>query len=699
MTSALRIPAHSADGDALSLRLARLRALLQRHALWLRHLWRDRPAPKARGGAIDDALVDTLFHTPGTDAERQFHAGDPAARALGRAADALAHRARTAERRSGTAPVTLLAARFGLTAGERDALLLAAAPDLDYGFGTLLAYAQDDAARTRPTPAFTAMLLAADAAAETTLRRALGSGAVLRSAQLLELDAAGALQVPPRVLDFLNGDTSSTDATAGLAPLAASALLTGEQAALAIQLGHWLDAQVAPRVVNLVGARGAGRSHVARAACAHARLPLLLVQPAGARATLPPAPVVRREATLAAAAVLVDADGTDDILLWLRALAGTVPLFVASATALPQLRADLTLVVPRPDRAAQRTLWQQALAAWKLADDADLPELVQQFDLGPAAIDAAAHAAAELARLREPRRVPNITGADLRSACRAQARAALDELAQRIEPSAGWEDLVLDAETLAQIQALAAQVGNRARVYDDWGFGAGLTRGRGISALFAGPSGTGKTMATEVLARALGLELYRVDLAATLSKYIGDTPKNLGRIFEAAERSGALLFFDEADALFARRTEVRESHDRYANVEVNYLLQRMESYAGITVLASNRKNDFDRAFLRRLRFVIDFPFPDAVARRRLWSKVFPPAARVEALDLDALARMELPGASIRTIALNAAFAAAHAGRAVSMGDVLLAARREFAKLDRLPASALTPVTSARARHG
>jgi hypothetical protein len=681
----------AAEADALVLHLSRLRTLLRRRALWLRQLWRNRPAA---GGALDDAMIDVLFDADGGAAERRFHSEDAVALALGRRAQQLARQADALQQPQEQSPLGLIVQRFGLAAGERDVLLLAAAPELDPAFATLLAYCQDDATRTRPSAAFAATLFAADAHGEAALRRALGAQGVLRGAQLIEQDLGGGLVVAARVLDLLNGASVSADVE-GLTQVARQPLLTGAQAALALQLGQWLQAQATPRQLNLVGPRGAGRSHVARAACGHAGLAVLRANPVGSRASLPPATVVWREAVLAGAAVLVETDGSDEALAWLRALAGRVALVVVSDAPLPAMHADLTLPVARPDRTAQHALWQQALATWDLAADADLPAVVQQFDLGPAAIAAAAHAASELARLREPRRPPSISSQDLRSACRAQARAALDELAQRIEPAAGWDDLVLDADTLAQMRALAAQVGSRARVYDDWGFGAALSRGRGICALFAGPSGTGKTMAAEVLARALDLELYRVDLAATLSKYIGDTPKNLGRIFEAAERSGALLFFDEADALFARRTDVRESHDRYANVEVNYLLQRMESYTGITVLASNRKNDFDRAFLRRLRFVIDFPFPDAAARRRLWGKVFPAGARLEPLDLDTLARLELPGASIRTIALNAAFTAAHAGRAIGMADLLQAARREFTKLDRLPATAL-PIVAARA---
>jgi SpoVK/Ycf46/Vps4 family AAA+-type ATPase len=219
-------------------------------------------------------------------------------------------------------------------------------------------------------------------------------------------------------------------------------------------------------------------------------------------------------------------------------------------------------------------------------------------------------------------------------------------------------------------------------VYDEWGFRQKMNRGLGISALFAGASGTGKTMAAEVIANDLRLNLYRIDLSAVVSKYIGETEKNLRQLFDAAEDGGAILFFDEADALFGKRSEIKDSHDRYANIEINYLLQRMEAYRGLAVLATNMKSALDQAFLRRLRFIVNFPFPGAEDRKRIWRKVFPAETPIERLDYDRLARLNLTGGSIHNIALNAAFLAAQAGGAVTMPLVLAAARTEFRKLER-----------------
>jgi SpoVK/Ycf46/Vps4 family AAA+-type ATPase len=259
----------------------------------------------------------------------------------------------------------------------------------------------------------------------------------------------------------------------------------------------------------------------------------------------------------------------------------------------------------------------------------------------------------------------------------------LGSLAQRLDPVYKWDDIVVSEDLMRQLREIADQVATRAEVYGRWGFGARLPRGRGISALFSGPSGTGKTMAAEILANELQLDLFRIDLAGVVSKYIGETEKNLRNVFDAAEESGAILFFDEADALFGKRTEVRDSHDRYANIEVNYLLQRMEDYRGLAVLCTNRRSALDRAFLRRLRFLVEFPFPDGEKRRLIWSKVFPAQTPVSGLDLDELARLEITGGNIRNIALNAAFLAAREQTSVQMPHLLRAARREYAKIDKL----------------
>ncbi len=266
--------------------------------------------------------------------------------------------------------------------------------------------------------------------------------------------------------------------------------------------------------------------------------------------------------------------------------------------------------------------------------------------------------------------------------CRSQARPRLDELAQPIEAGSTWDDLVLPELQRQVLRDIAAHVRQRAKVYEQWGFGNKGGRGLGISALFAGASGTGKTMAAEVIADELRLDLYRIDLSQVVSKYIGETEKNLRRVFDAAETGGAILLFDEADALFGKRSEVKDSHDRHANIEVGYLLQRMESYRGLAILTTNLKGSLDQAFLRRIRFVVQFPFPDASQRAEIWQRIFPRQTPTQDLDPSKLAKLNVSGGNIRNIALNAAFLAADAGEPVEMKHILQSAKSEYAKLER-----------------
>jgi SpoVK/Ycf46/Vps4 family AAA+-type ATPase len=277
---------------------------------------------------------------------------------------------------------------------------------------------------------------------------------------------------------------------------------------------------------------------------------------------------------------------------------------------------------------------------------------------------------------------PDAPLARLWDACRVHSRPRLEGLAQRIEPAAIWDQLVLPEKQLQTLRQIAIHVRRRAKVYQSWGFASQGSRGLGISAVFAGPSGTGKTMAAEVLANELRLDLFRIDLSQVVSKYIGETEKNLRRVFDAADAGAAILLFDEADALFGKRSEVKDSHDRFANIEISYLLQRMETYRGLAVLTTNRKSALDQAFLRRIRFAVEFPFPEAPQRAEIWRRVFPLATPTEGLRIDSLARLNAAGGHIRNIAMGAAFLAADADEPVRMSHLLSAARSEFAKLER-----------------
>ena len=258
----------------------------------------------------------------------------------------------------------------------------------------------------------------------------------------------------------------------------------------------------------------------------------------------------------------------------------------------------------------------------------------------------------------------------------------MENLAQRIVPMSGWEDLVLPEPQVQALRQVASQMRHRMTVHETWGFSLKGRRGLGVTALFAGESGTGKTLAAEVLARELALELYRVDLSAVVSKYIGETEKNLKQVFDAAEEGGVLLLFDEADALFGKRSEVKDSHDRYANIEVSYLLQRMEAYQGLAILTTNSKSALDKSFQRRLRFTVSFPFPDSTQREAIWLRIFPDTTPTQGLDYARLAQLNVAGGNIRNIALNASFLAAASGTPVQMVHVLQAAKMEAQKIER-----------------
>jgi hypothetical protein len=335
--------------------------------------------------------------------------------------------------------------------------------------------------------------------------------------------------------------------------------------------------------------------------------------------------------------------------------------------------------VAKPTAAEQQAAWAQLLGVGALGSPAALAD---QFSFNLSNIEKLAHQAqAEAQDTHEP------LAEKVWEICCASERPRLEALAHRIQPKRGWDDLVLPAPQIEQLRQIAAQVRQRNKVYQEWGFASKLMQGLSISALFAGDSGTGKTMAAEVIAQDLRLNLYRIDLSAVVNKYIGETEKNLRRLFDAAEDVGAILFFDEADALFGKRSEVKDSHDRYANIEVNYLLQRIEAYRGLAILATNMKSALDPAFLRRIRFSVAFNCPGQVDRRRLWEKVFRqgeatkglPAPPLEPLDYDRLARMNLTGADIQTIALNASFMAARADNNVTMQFILQATRAELVK--------------------
>ncbi|MEU9154410.1 ATP-binding protein [Streptomyces sp. NPDC048417] len=588
-----------------------------------------------------------------------------------------------------TAPLDALVTCFGLTSFERDLVLLAAAHELEPTAAPRCAAAAGDPERAYPT-----FSLALAALAEPHWS-ALTPIAPLRRWRITELDdesrlTTSRLRLDERVLHFLLGSpyldarlhgqlrrTPVPDALPPAYDLAATRLAEG-----------WTNGAETP-LVELTGGDLRSRSDIAAAAAARSGLGTYAMS----AEDIPTGPVDRdrlarlwqREAILLPAALLVEAGdldrdqraATDSFLA-----GAAVPVVVSSEDPLRSERPyGARVSVPRLDDEEQLAVWAGAFGETDL-DESELRALVAQFQLPPHVVRNAA------ATVR--RRLPHEDAPDAaRLAWRAgldEARIGMDELGRRVEPQAGWDDLVLHERQTGVLREIVAHVRQRATVHQEWGFASTLRRGLGVTAMFAGGSGTGKTLAAEVMAKELGLDLFVIDLSQVVSKYIGETEKNLRRVFDAAERGGALLLFDEADALFGKRSEVKDSHDRYANLEVSYLLMRMEAYRGLAVLTTNMKSALDTAFLRRIRFVVDFPFPGEPERAEIWRRVLPPQAPVKGIDAGLLAQLTVAGGSIRNIALSGAFLAAEEGDRLQMRHMLAAARTEYLKLER----SLTP---------
>lgn len=597
------------------------------------------------------------------------------------------------------AALDALCVSFGLSTFERDVLLLVAGMELEAGFASACAAAQGDPRRAYPTFGLALALL------PQAHWSAVLPTAPLRRWRLLEVGQGDTLmtshlRIDERILHYLTGLSYVDERLVGLVDVIESehpySLIPAHQ--LLVDRIVALFSQPNPERrrphVQLCGDDGLTKRQIA--AAASEAMGCLLYRLAAS--SLPAAPqeldmvsrLWTREAVLARSILLIEHEGTDAVEVgrervltaFLDGLSAPLILSVREHRGVGHARC-LTLEVEPPSQQERRQLWTEVLGRLDPALNGTVESVSRQFHVSASAIQAVGVALSSMDGERDGQPPGGQEQADrLWEICRRQARPRLDELAQRIEPSATWEDLVLPETQRQTLREITMHVRHRHTVYETWGFAAKESRGLGISALFAGASGTGKTMAAEVLAHTLRLDLYRIDLSQVVSKYIGETEKNLRKVFDAAEGAAAILLFDEADALFGKRSEVKDSHDRYANVEVSYLLQRMEAYRGLAILTTNMKGALDQAFLRRIRFVVQFPFPDPAQRAEIWRRIFPKAVPTEGLDWERLARLNVSGGHIRNIAMNATFLAADAGEAVTMRQLLQAARGEYAKLEK-----------------
>jgi ATPase family associated with various cellular activities (AAA) len=581
------------------------------------------------------------------------------------------------------AALELLGDRLGLSRFERLVLMLAAATELDPTIAARCAEANGNPLAVYPTLALALAVLPGATWDVVSPQRPL------RYWRLIELDEprAGALtatriRIDERIVSFLKGLNVMDGRLAPfISPVTAELPLslpaTQERAVAEIVVALTEErSDGAPPAIELVGVDPAMRRGLAASAAQRLGRELYEVTPE----RVPPGPLElsdlirlwERETLLLPVLLYADTaevprEGTAGIDALLEQVRGHVLMGCREPRPLRSRRLRV-VDAPRPTAGEQQALWHELLAG----DAQTASRLASEFDFGQLVI-------ADVAGQVQHSGV-GVSG--LWAACRAQTRPRLDTLARRIEPVARWDDLVLPDAELTLLHHIVDQVRGRATVLRSWGLAERVTRGSAVTALFAGGSGTGKTLAAEVIAHELELDMYRVDLAGVVSKYIGETEQNLRRVFDAAEEGGTLLMFDEADALFGKRSEVKDSHDRYANIEVSYLLARMEDYRGVAILATNLRHALDDAFLRRLRFIVTFPFPAPAERARLWARAFPARAPVGDLDIGRLAKLAASGGMIRNIALNAAFCAAGQGREVSMELVLEMARIEFRKLER-----------------
>ncbi|MEG4854321.1 ATP-binding protein [Microcoleus sp. B5-D4] len=582
---------------------------------------------------------------------------------------------------------------FNLLDFDRDLLLLCAGMELDANWGNLCAEAAGNSQQTYPTFSLALRVLSAPDWA------ALTHDAPLRWWQAIQVGPGNSLMQSPlrideRVLHYLLGIEHRDERLVNyVKPLPNQDIQ---------ELGlppshHQLVKQIAGilgstdglnyQIVQLCGSDLAEKTAIAAAACAMHGWNLHAMAADGIPTDTDDLENLmclwEREALLSNSVLLLECDAVDpndqnrDNAIARLIENSSNPLIVSvSDRRHPRKRPLITFDIEKATSSEQQAIWRSALG--HLADNLNecVEKIVANFNLSSPAIYATCREVQSQDDTREGLDVA------LWEACRMQARSRMNGLAQRIESAATWEDLVLPDNQRDILREILANVRQRTKVYQSWGFADKSTRGLGISALFAGASGTGKTMAADIIAKELRLDLYRIDLSATISKYIGETEKNLRRIFDAAEAGGCLLLFDEADALFGKRSQVKDSHDRYANLEISYLLQRMESYRGLAILTTNLKDSIDRAFLRRIRFAIEFPFPDAEHREQIWQRIFPKQTPTQGLDFCKLAKLNVAGGNIRNIALNAAFTAADTGEPVMMKHILQAAKSEYIKLER-----------------
>ena len=655
----------------LALEFERLDAILAFHIEHFRAT-REQSADRFGGLYIDDDDADNALN-PATDS----HAFIPAPPA--------------------ESPLADLANRFQLTPFERDVLLLAAAPEFDERYQTLYGYLQNDATRRHPCAGFALRLFSRTWDERWVKRRYFEDNRDLLSNRLIRFVEdphdrdpslpARQFRIFPRIAGVLSGQKSSDPQVATYARIITPGTAFRDLDLPADLLDKFTRIATAIRHGGLLHLRGQtphGQRKIAESVARQLNKKLIIYD-------YPDTPLAEHGAILRRECRLLDAmlyAGTANHA-FARELAHAPFPIVVSADAGPrqiwQSQRSFHVDMELPGVASRLKMWRGSLNGAGQRLETEVTALAGKFCFDAAQIEEAVESARNLAVLRSAE-AHGITAADLNDAAREQSSDGLRKLARKVVARHSWDDLILPSRTRRQLIEIIDAVRLRHTVNAQWQFESKTGANTGISVMFSGVSGTGKTMAASILAAELKLDLYKIDLARVVSKYIGETEQNLDRIFNEAQNSSQILFFDEADALFGKRSEVKEAHDRYANIEVAYLLQKMEEFSGVAILATNLGRNLDTAFQRRLQHVIEFPFPDANDRELIWKKMFPEAApRHEDIDFAFLGRQfEFSGGNIRNAVLAAAYLAAAESCPISMGHLIQATGREYQKMGKLP---------------
>jgi SpoVK/Ycf46/Vps4 family AAA+-type ATPase len=686
---------------------------------------RDSPA-EFRGLYISDEDIDDLMTDDkhkacpytGEPAEKASVNTEPKLRAL---RSEIEQRINDSQRAGVLLRLPHLSTVFGLSPFETDVLLLALAPELDLRYQKLYAYLQDDVSRKRPSVDLALRLFCETLDERVKAREVLTESSPLFTSSLLMLCEDSAERPTPllsrfikmddRVVEFLLGSdhldprlTATLRMVRWVAPeIDLRDLVIPENVKASLEKIIDSVAAGTPWVCLLHGPTGSGKKASAEVVCQALGRSLLVIDlPLLFRSNISFQTLLRlsfREAWLYRSAIYLD--GWDELLKdepthlagmriveqEIERFPGLVFLGSRSPWQPTSLfhRKFVNIELQLPNDQSRRKLWEMQLRnGHPLNTEVDPSRLASAFRFTGGQIRHAIVQGESHAHLRQGEGY-QLTMEDLLAGCRVESTRHLIAFAKKISPKRLWGDLVLPKDTLMQLREFCQQARYRVTVYGDWGFDQKLSLGKGLLALFAGPSGTGKTLSAEILANELGLDLYKVDLSCVVSKYIGETEKNLSRVFQDAQDSNAILLFDEADALFGKRSEVKDAHDRYANIEINYLLQRVEEYEGVIILASNMSKNIDDAFLRRMHFCIEFPFPNEDYRLRIWQGIFPPQAPLEEdLDFEFLAsKFKIAGGNIKNVALAAAFRAAEDEGVIRMDHLVMGMKREYQKLGKV----------------